>query len=164
MCRVRFLDTGSSRVKTDSPARTWSHPHPPAHTRTRPRAHARLDGRRRPPRPFDVGIFERLAFSTFQIFIQKFLDIYEKGNTKENTKNESEYRAQQERGSNARYHRHVLMRLRSAFSVPGSEVSFFCVESFYFSDFRFPPGHADVTDTTTPADGTRRMAVFLSLW
>ena len=66
-------------------------------TRTRPRAHAHPDARRR-PRPFYVGIFERL-----------------KGSTPKNTKklrvnivlNNTE-------GSNARYHQHVLMRLRSS--------------------------------------------------
>ena len=36
--------------------------------------------------------------------------------------------------------------------------------SFRISGFQFPLGHTDVTDTTTPADGTRRIAVFLSLW
>ena len=36
--------------------------------------------------------------------------------------------------------------------------------TFRISGFQFPPGPADVTDTTTPADGTRRTAVFLSLW
>ena len=62
---------------------------------------------------------------------------------------------------------HVLMPLRCAFFVRCSEVFVFSVESFYFSDFRFfsfAPRHADVTDTTTLADGTRRIAVFLSLW
>ena len=34
--------------------------------------------------------------------------------------------------------------------------------AFRISGFQCPPGHADVTDTTTPADGKRRIAVFLS--
>ena len=44
-CRTRFLDTDSSRGKHDSPARTWSHPHPhrdtPAPTCPQPHVPAR---------------------------------------------------------------------------------------------------------------------------
>ena len=77
------------------------------HTRTCRHVNARQDARRR-PRPVHIGIFERLAFSTFQIF--KLSDISHKGATQKNTqKTESEHRAQQQRGSNARYH-----QLRSA--------------------------------------------------
>ena len=47
-------------------------------------------------------------------------------------KAESEYRAQQQRGSNARYH-----QLRSAFSVRGSEVSVFGEETVYVSGVSF---------------------------
>ena len=54
--------------------------------------------------------------------------------------------------------------VRSWFVVPRSLFLVLNLFTFRISGFQFLPGHADVTDTTTPADGTRRIAVFLSLW
>ena len=119
MCRIRFLDTDSSRDKHDSPARTWSHPR---HACPHPHAPARP---RTPGRPKTTTTFLSQRGSN-----ANFLDILSKGTSpkKHKNKTESEYRAQQQRGSNARYH-----QLRSAFLVCSSEVSVFSVETFYFS-------------------------------
>ena len=117
VCRIRFQETDSPRDKHDSPARTWSHPHATrphlrAHTRTRPRAHARPDARRR-PRPFMLRFLKGLHFQ-LSIFLRFQFFGFSKTFLLQKKKPESEHRAQQERGSNARYHQHVLMRLRSA--------------------------------------------------
>ena len=48
------------------------------HTRTRPRAHARLDARRR-PRPFYVGIFDKTYSFNLSNFVN-FFDISKKRN------------------------------------------------------------------------------------
>ena len=54
--------------------------------------------------------------------------------------------------------------VRSQFIVPRFQFSVLNLLTFQISGFQFPQRHAGVTDTTTPADGTRRIAVFLSLW
>ena len=56
--------------------------------------------------------------------------------------------------------------VRSRFIVPRFFWKFLVLNLFTFriSGFQFPPGHWSVTDTTTQADGTRRIAVFLSPW
>ena len=101
VCRIRFLDTDSSRQtqfarrqhghtphqRRDTPAPTCPHPHAPARPRT--------PGRRRRPLQFYAGIFQRLTFQLFKI-LKNVLDIENKGTTKKHTKKaENEYRAQQ---------------------------------------------------------------------
>ena len=54
--------------------------HAHTHVPTPARTHARPDARRR-PRPFYVGIFERLTFPTIHFFTKK--DIYNKGTIQE---------------------------------------------------------------------------------
>ena len=95
-----------------TPASTPRHArtHEPTPARARAPTHARTP-------EDDHGPFyvERLTFSAFRGFTN-LVDIEKKGITSKKTqkKAESEYRAQQWRGSNARYHQQVLMRLRSA--------------------------------------------------
>ena len=61
---------------TRTPVQTWSHPHrrrnTPAPAPTRAPAPTHAPNARRRPRPFHVGIFQRLAFSTFSKLFKLF--------------------------------------------------------------------------------------------
>ena len=150
VCRKRFPDTDSSHDKHDSPARTWSRPRrrrdTPAPTCPHPHAPAYARTPRRPKTTTTVLCWDFRKGLLFNFFFKKkklFGHFEYRNFPKKHKKAESECRAQQQRGSNARYHQHVLMPLRSAFLVRSSEVLVFCVGScllFGFQVFSFHLG------------------------